>query len=161
MSIIKKNFDSNILDGLKAKTHTENLRIAELNIADYNKRTGKDIFLNYNNFMFSLVNFDINVDIADKINFYISWFRNKDHDYNVYKQTFISEIKSEYDNITQDIRTRKMFSKISSGYIEIFYSYRDEFISKYENFHPLGILSEDQEKELKTLIECHFIIPVL
>lgn len=153
-------FDSNILEGLKKSIHAENIRIAELNLADYNNRTGKDVSLNYDNYKFSLVNFDNNVDIADNINFYISWYRNKDHDYNSYKQTFISQIQSEYENITRDIRARKLFSKISSRDIEIFNSYKDEFISKYRNFHPLGILSEDQEAELKDLIESDFIIPI-
>lgn len=161
MSTKKIIFDSNILDGPKKSIHTENLRIAELNIADYNSRTGKDVSLNYDNFTFSLVNVDINVDIADRINFYISWYRNKDHDYSKYRQTFISQIKSEYDNITQELRAKKLFSNIRPSDIEIFNSYRDEFISKYKNFHPLGILSEDQEIELKTLIESDFIAPII
>jgi hypothetical protein len=130
-----------------------------LNIEDYIDRTGKAVSLIYDNFKFSLVNFDINVDIADKINFYISWYRNKDHD--SYKQIFISQIKSEYENITQELRARKSLSKIRSRDIEIFNSYRDEFISKYKNFHPLGILSEDQESELKALIESDFIAPII
>jgi hypothetical protein len=159
MNTKKFFFDSNILEGLNAATHSENLRIAEMNIADYNNRTGKDVLLNYVDFKFSLVNFDMNIDIAERINFYISWFRNKD--YNVYKQNFISKIRSEYDEISQDIRTRKMFSNISSRDIEIFNSYRDEFISKYKNFHPLGILSKNQEMELKALIDCDFITPLL
>ncbi len=161
MNTKKIFFDSNILEGLEVATHSENLRIAEMNIIDYNNRTGKDVLLNYVDFKFSLVNFNMNIDIAERINFYIFWFRNKDHDYNVYKQIFISKIRSEYDEISQDIRTRKMFSNISSRDIEIFNSYRDEFISKYKNFHPLGILSKDQEMELKALIDCEFITPLL
>lgn len=153
--------DSNIFDGLNGSIHEENLRIAELNIKDYCDRTSRDITLNYDNFKFSLAICEIKVDIAEKINLYISWFRNKEHDYNIYKQTLLSWIKSEYDNITQDIRARQKVSKINLRDIEIFNSSRDEFVLKYINFHPIGILSEDQEIELKSFINNEYISPIL
>lgn len=161
MSLKRIIFDTNILDGAEASIHEENLRIAELNIADYNDRTGREISVNYDNFKFSLAIFDMNVDIAQRINFYIAWFRNKDQFYNDYKTNLISSIKYEYNNITQDIRARKKVFKISSKDIEIFNSSRVEFVSKYNNFYPLGILSEDQEMELKSLINREYITPIL
>jgi len=155
-------YDTKILDGEKASVHEKNLMIADLNLKDFNSRSKKDVSIKYNenDFKFSLVKFELNDDIADSINFYISWFRNKEHDNSTYQQTFLNQIKSEYDEITQEFRTKKVFSTLTQQDILRFKSKKEEFVSKYHNFYPKGVLSEKQEKELSSILEKEFITPI-
>lgn len=136
--------------------NAENLKIAQLNLSDYNERMGKDYdlicrFTNGNPrfFLKQELRYPENTNtIASQINWLLMWKREIND--RVYFKIFFNDIAREFEEI----------NKYNSPYIQkdiVYYKMAEDFRKKYTDYAPLGFLSQDDEKYIKEEINKKFL----
>jgi hypothetical protein len=156
-------YNKDVLTSEKAHVHLENLKIAQVNLEDFNSRLQESIVLKYNGLRFKFEksnNHQKTYEIEGFINLFTMWSKNLSYGFQDFYSTFFKKIEYEYNQIVQDYRGRYVLKKITNRDIEIFNSDREVFIRKYHNYSPLGFLSNEQENEIKLKINKLFIDPI-
>ncbi|AYZ35180.1 hypothetical protein EGY07_06140 [Chryseobacterium indologenes] len=136
--------------------NAENLKIAQLNLEDYNKRTGKeyDLLCRFTNnhprfFLMQELRYPENTNtIASQINWLLMWKREIND--RVYFKIFFSDIQREFEEI----------SRYHSPYIQkdnVYYKAVEDFKKKYTDYAPLGFLSKEDEDYIKDEIKKKFL----
>lgn len=136
--------------------NTENLKIAELNLIDFNKRMDKDYdlvckFTNENPrfFLKQELRYPENTNtIASQINWLLMWNREKKD--RGYFKIFFNDIQRDFEEI----------NRYHSPYVQknnLYYKLVENFKKKYTDYAPLGFLNEDDESYIKREIHEKFL----
>lgn len=136
--------------------NAENLKIAELNLSDFNKRMHKDYdlickFTNGNPrfFLKQELRYPENTNtIASQINWLLMWNREKND--RAYFKIFFHDIQRDFEEIKQ----------YHSPYIQknnLYYKMVENFKKKYTDYAPLGFLNKDDESYIKKEIYEKFL----
>lgn len=147
----EKNVSQETIDN-----NLENLKIAQLNLSDFNKRMGKhyDFLCRFTNnyprfFLMQELKYPENTNtIASQINWLLMWKREiKDR---VYFKIFFNDIEREFEEI----------SRYNSPYVQkdnVYYKAVEDFKKKYTDYAPLGFLSKEDEDYIKAEINKKFL----
>lgn len=160
--IITKIFDVNIISFDKdvsketIEKNAENLKIAQLNLSDFNERMGKDydLICRFTNehprfFLLQELRYPENTNtIASQINWLLMWKKEiKDR---AYFKIFFNEIEREFEEIM----------RYHSPYVQkdyLYYKLVKNFEKKYTDYAPLGFLSQDDENYIKEEINKKYL----
>ncbi|MBD8081624.1 hypothetical protein [Chryseobacterium caseinilyticum] len=153
MNII--SFDKDVSQEAIAE-NVDSLRIAQLNLADFNKRMSKDYdlickFANGNPrfFLKQELRYPENTNtIASQINWLLMW-KKELHD-RAYFKIFFNDIEREFEKI----------NRYNNPYIQkdnVYQKVVENFKKKYTDYAPLGFLSGDDEIYIKTEIDKKFL----
>lgn len=148
-------FEENTLQETIEK-NAENLKIAELNLLDFNKRMDKDYdlickFTNENPrfFLKQELRYPENTNtIASQINWLLTWKKEKHH--RDYFKIFFGDVQRDFEEI--NIYHSPYIQKSS-----LYYKIVDKFKKKYTDYAPLGFLNEDDESFIKKEIYERFL----
>jgi len=136
--------------------NAENIKIARLNLSDFNERMGKDydLICRFNNenprfFLKQELRYPENTNtIASQINWLLTWKREiKDRGY---FKIFFNDIQREFEKINW----------YNSPYIQkdkVYHKIAEDFKKKYTNYAPLGFLNEEDEKYIREEIHKKFL----
>jgi Iap family predicted aminopeptidase len=136
--------------------NAENLKIAELNLLDFNKRMEKDydLICKFTNekprfFLKQELRYPDNTNtIASQINWLLMWKKEKKD--KAYFKIFFSDIQKDFEEIT----------RYHSPYVQkdtLYYKKVENFKKKYTDYAPLGFLDEDDEGYIKREIHEKFL----
>ncbi|MCX8530826.1 hypothetical protein [Chryseobacterium luquanense] len=136
--------------------NAENLKMAQLNLSDFNERMGKDYDLvcKFTNghprfFLKQELRYPENTNtIASQINWLLNWKREiKDR---VYFKIFFNDIEREFEKI----------DRYHSPYVEkdkVYDKLVENFKKKYTEYSPLGFLNKEDENYIKEEINKKFL----
>lgn len=136
--------------------NADTLRMAQLNLSDFNERMDKDYdlicrFTNENPrfFLKQELRYPDNTNtIATQINWLLMWRREIND--RTYFKIFFNDIAREFEEI----------NRYHSPYVQkdtIYHKIVDDFKKKYTDYAPLGFLSEDDENYIKEEINKKFL----
>ena len=153
MNIIsfEKNISQNTIDN-----NLDNLKIAQLNLSDFNRRMGKDydLICRFTNdhprfFLIQELRYPDNTNtIASQINWLLMW--NREINDRGYFKIFFNDIQREFEEI----------NRYNSPYIQkdkVYHKAVEDFKKKYKDYAPLGFLSEKDENYIKDEINKRFL----
>ena len=134
----------------------ENLKIAELNLSDFNERMGKDydLICKFSNgnprfFLKQELRYPENTNtIASQINWLLMWKREIND--RSYFKIFLNDLEREFEKI----------KRYHSPYIQkdnVYYKIVEDFKKKYTDYAPLGFLNKDDEEFVKEQINKKFL----
>ncbi|MFL9835809.1 hypothetical protein [Chryseobacterium terrae] len=147
----EKNVSQETIDN-----NLENLKIAQLNLSDFNKRMDKDYDLlcrftnNYPRFfLMQDLRYPENTNtIASQINWLLMWKREIND--RVYFKIFFNDIEREFEEI----------NRYNSPYIQkdnLYHNAMEDFKNKYTDYAPLGFLTKEDEDYIKEEINKKFL----
>lgn len=153
MNII--SFENNVSQETIDKNQ-ENLKIAQLNLSDFNKRMNKDydLLCRFTNdhprfFLMQELRYPENTNtIASQINWLMMW--NREINDRGYFKIFFNDIQREFEEI----------NRYDSPYIQednVYHKAVEDFKKKYKDYAPLGFLSEKEENYIKEEINKRFL----
>lgn len=153
MNII--SFEKNVSQETIDKNQ-ENLKIAQLNLSDFNKRMGKDydLLCRFTNdhprfFLMQELRYPQNTNtIASQINWLLMWKREIND--KGYFKIFFNDIQREFEEI----------NRYNSPYIQkdnVYHKAVEDFKKKYKDYAPLGFLSQKDEDYIKEEINKRFL----
>ncbi|MCU7617078.1 hypothetical protein NZ698_07705 [Chryseobacterium sp. PBS4-4] len=136
--------------------NAENLKIAQLNLSDFNKRMNKDydLICRFTNehprfFLKQELRYPENTNtIASQINWLLLWKREIND--RSYFKIFFNDIEREFEKINH----------YNSPYIkknDLYYKIVEDFKKKYTDYAPLGFLNKDDENYIKEEIYKKFL----
>ncbi|MBW7674913.1 hypothetical protein [Chryseobacterium chendengshani] len=136
--------------------NVENLRIAQLNLSDFNERMGKNYDLvcrftkeNPRFFLKQELRYPENTNtIASQINWLLMWKREITD--KTYLKIFFNDIAREFEKI----------NRYNSPYIQkdkVYHKIVEDFKRKYTGYAPLGFLTKDDENFIKEEINKKFL----
>lgn len=149
------SFEKNV-SPVTIDNNRENLKIAQLNLSDFNNRMGKDydLLCRFTNdyprfFLLKDLRYPENTNtIASQINWLLMWKREiMDR---VYFKIFFNDIQREFEEI----------NRYHSPHIQkdnVYYKAVEDFKKKYTNYAPLGFLSKKDEDYIKDEINKKFL----
>lgn len=136
--------------------NAENLRVALLNLLDFNERMGKDYDLvcrfndeNPRFFLKQELRYPENTNtIASQINWLLTWKREIND--RSYFKIFFNDIERDFEKINH----------YNSPYVQkddLYYKIVEDFKKKYTDYAPLGFLNQDDEEYIKNEITKKFL----
>lgn len=136
--------------------NVDNLRIAQLNLSDFNERMSKnyDLVCKFTNdnprfFLKQELKYPENTNtIASQINWLLMWKREI-NDKNYFK-IFFNDIARDFEEI----------NRYNSPYIQkdnVYYKIVEDFKKRYTDYAPLGFLDESDENYIKKEINKKFL----
>ncbi|WP_210150186.1 hypothetical protein [Chryseobacterium scophthalmum] len=136
--------------------NVDNLRIAQLNLSDFNERMSKnyDLVCKFTNdnprfFLKQELKYPENTNtIASQINWLLMWKREI-NDRNYFK-IFFNDIARDFEEI----------NRYNSPYIQkdnVYYKIVEDFKKRYTDYAPLGFLDESDENYIKEEINKKFL----
>lgn len=148
---IEKNVSQETLD-----KNAENLRVAQLNLSDFNERMGKDydLICRFNNdnprfFLKQELRYPENTNtIASQINWLLTWKREIND--RGYFKIFFNDIERDFEKINH----------YHSPYVQknnLYFKLVEDFKKKYTDYTPLGFLNQDDEDYIKEEINKKFL----
>lgn len=153
MNII--SFDKDISQETIDKNQ-ENLKIAQLNLADFNRRMGKDydLLCRFTNdhprfYLLQELKYPENTNtIASQINWLLMWKREIND--KAYFKIFFNDIQREFEEI----------DRYHSPYVQkdnVYHKLVEDFKKKYTDYAPLGFLSKKDQDYIKDEIDKKFL----
>ncbi|MFT3796490.1 hypothetical protein [Flavobacterium sp.] len=144
---VEKDFSSFVNPELQQ----QKLEIGTKNLDDYNSRLGLNIELNYNSddYEFKVIDkFSSKAfSICSSINSYTFWALQHNKDTATWIEPFLFRISNIANNIKQEYYASIMLS--SKPDVEGFIFKKNEFVKTYQNFCPLGFLSNESCEYIK------------
>ncbi len=148
---IEKNVSQETID-----KNAENLRMAQLNLSDFNERMGKnyDLVCRFSNenprfFLKQELRYPENINtIASQINWLLMWKREVND--RTYFKLFFNDIERDFKEI----------NRYHSPYIQkdnVYHKIVEDFKKKYTDYAPLGFLTKDDEDYIKEEINKKFL----
>lgn len=137
----------------KADFHESNLEIAFQNIDDLNLRwnnTKEVVYVSEKNrFEPSDYTDSSNYSVVDLLNKYISWNvkTGKDRDFHI--KTYLRYIQNRFDELHTELHYRKLTNELNEGEKQAV----KDFIRQYRSFAPIGLLTEKEENQIRTLCD--------
>lgn len=140
--------------------NVENLRVAQLNLSDFNERMSKnyDLICSFKNdnprfFLKQELRYPENTNtIASQINWLLTWKREIND--RTYFKIFFNDIERDFEEI----------KRYNSPYIQkdnVYHKIVEDFKKKYTDYAPLGFLSNDDENYIKEEINKKFLQHIL
>ncbi|MCY0979288.1 hypothetical protein PGH12_01940 [Chryseobacterium wangxinyae] len=149
--VIEKDISEQIIE-----KNAEILKMAQLNLSDFNERMGKnyDLIFTFKDqnprfFLRQELRYPDNTNtIASQINWLIRW--KKEINDKSYFKIFFNDIERDFDKI----------NRYHSPYIKkdnVYHKIASDFKKKYTDYAPLGFLDRDDEHYIKEEIKKRFL----
>jgi hypothetical protein len=147
-------YDKSIIQSDDSKFYTKQLEIVSLNLDDFNQRFNSDIVLkfdhHYNSFYLVSPNEPYRGDMFIKhISHLLGYYNNREF---IEETNFINNDLRIINNVARGFINVILFDNSDYKKSDEFQTDLNNFLTRYENYCPLGILTEKGEKHFRNYL---------